>query len=330
MSKAILEVTELKKYFDLPNKIPLMPSKQSVKAVDGVSFYVNEGETLGIVGESGCGKSTVARLISQIISPTEGEIRYKDKSINSVSKKELKNLRKSIQMIFQDPYATLNPRKKIGELIEEPLIVHNIGTKQERKSKVEELLEVVGINKRFYERFPHEFSGGQRQRINIARAIALNPDIVICDEPVSALDVSIQAQVLNLLKKLQTNLNLTYVFISHDLNVVRYICDRIAVMYLGKIVEIGTYEQIYNNPKHPYTKALLSSIPKENPHEEIERIALKGNVPSPINPPSGCSFHERCPIAEDICKHIEPLLIKNNNDRATACHVVNKNLEEVK
>ncbi|MFD2829956.1 ABC transporter ATP-binding protein [Corticicoccus populi] len=330
MTQTILEVNSLKKHFDIPNKIPLFPSNQSVKAVDGISFDVYKGETLGIVGESGCGKSTVARMISQIISPSDGDIKFNKQNIVELHRNELKQLRKSIQMVFQDPYSTLNPRKKIGELIEEPLVVHKIGTKKERKEKVEELLETVGINKRFYDRYPHEFSGGQRQRINIARALALNPDIIVCDEPVSALDVSIQAQVLNLLRSLQQEFNLTYIFISHDLNVVRYICDRIAVMYLGKIVEIGTYEEIYETPKHPYTKALLASIPKESPFDDIDRIPLKGNIPSPINPPSGCSFHERCPFAIEQCtKDIPELLSNEGNNHLAACHVVN-NKEENK
>lgn len=324
----ILQINNLKKHFDIPNNIPFLPSNQSVKAVDGVSFKVFKGETLGIVGESGCGKSTVARVASQIISPTDGNIVFDGQSLNNLSNNEFKKIRRSIQMVFQDPYATLNPRMKIGDLIAEPLIVHKIGSKKERKEKVEQLLETVGINKRFYDRYAHEFSGGQRQRINIARALALNPDLIICDEPVSALDVSIQAQVLNLLRELQKEFNLTYIFISHDLNVVRYICDRIAVMYLGKIVEIGTYQEIYDNPKHPYTKALLSSIPKENPFDSIDRVPLKGNVPSPINPPSGCSFHERCPFAIDICKKDVPELLSKNDDHLAACHVVN-NKEEV-
>lgn len=329
MTQTILEISELKKHFDIPNKIPILPSNQSVKAVDGISFDVVKGETLGIVGESGCGKSTVARMISQIISPTDGDIKFNDKNIVELPRQELKRLRKSIQMVFQDPYSTLNPRKKIGELIEEPLVVHKIGSKKERRQKVETLLDTVGINKRFYDRYPHEFSGGQRQRINIARALALNPDVIVCDEPVSALDVSVQAQVLNLLRKLQKEFNLTYIFISHDLNVVRYICDRIAVMYLGKIVEIGTYREIYENPKHPYTKALLSSIPKESPFEDIDRVPLKGNIPSPINPPPGCSFHERCPFAVDICKKEIPELLTNDKDNhLAACHVVN-NKEEI-
>lgn len=328
MSNKLLQVKEVKKHFEISNKIPFFKNKESVKAVDNISFEVNKGETLGIVGESGCGKSTVARLVSQIISPTSGDIIYEDYNLNKLTKKEQKEIRRSIQMVFQDPYSTLNPRKKIGDLISEPLIVHNIGDKKERRQVVENLLETVGINKRFYDRFPHEFSGGQRQRINIARALALNPSLVICDEPVSALDVSIQAQVLNLLKNLQKEFDLTYIFISHDLNVVRYICDRIAVMYLGKIVEIGTYQEIYDNPKHPYTKALLSSIPKESPFDSIERIPLKGNVPSPINPPSGCSFHERCPFAIDICKVREPLLYSDDDNHLAACHVVN-NKEEL-
>jgi peptide/nickel transport system ATP-binding protein/oligopeptide transport system ATP-binding protein len=325
--QALLEVKDLKKHFPISSSIPFKKFSQSVKAVDGVNFTVFPGETLGVVGESGCGKSTMARLVNQLIRPTSGSILFKEQDLVSMNSETLRATRKQIQMIFQDPYASLDPRKKIGELIMEPLIIHKVGDRNYRKKKVEELLEVVGLNKRYADRYPHEFSGGQRQRINIARALTLNPDLIICDEPVSALDVSVQAQVINLLKQLQKEFNLTYIFISHDLNVVRYMCDRIAVMYLGKIVEIGTYEEIYTNPKHPYTKALFSAIPKESPFDKKEHIILKGSVPSPINPPPGCSFHERCPVAIDICKTTVPEVITTENTHQASCHLVNKTVE---
>lgn len=321
--EALLEVKDLKKHFPISNSIPFKKSTQSVKAVDGVNFKVYAGETLGVVGESGCGKSTMARLVNQLIKPTSGSVNFGNENLVGMDAEKLRTMRKKIQMVFQDPYASLDPRKRIGELIAEPLVIHKVGNQASRKKKVEELLEIVGLNKRYADRYPHEFSGGQRQRINIARALTLNPQLVICDEPVSALDVSVQAQVINLLKQLQKEFNLTYIFISHDLNVVRYMCDRIAVMYLGKIVEIGTYEEIYSNPKHPYTKALFSAIPKENPFEKKEHIILKGNVPSPINPPSGCHFHERCPMAQEICKTKEPNIITIENQHQASCHFAN-------
>lgn len=321
--EALLEVRNLKKHFKVASENTFKKSKQSVKGVDGINFNVFPGESLGVVGESGCGKSTMARLITQLIKPTEGSIRFKKKDLINMDSKSLRNTRKTIQMVFQDPFASLDPRMKIGELIEEPLIIHKIGNKHERKKRVEELLEIVGLNKRHANRYPHEFSGGQRQRINIARALALNPELVICDEPVSALDVSVQAQIINLLKKLQKEFNLTYIFISHDLNLVRYMCDRIMVMYLGKIVEVGSFEEIYSNPKHPYTKALFSAIPRESPFEKKERFILKGNVPSPFNPPPGCSFHERCPLAEEICKTNEPTVITPDRRHQVSCHFAN-------
>ncbi|CQR46273.1 Oligopeptide transport ATP-binding protein OppF [Paraliobacillus sp. PM-2] len=322
--EALLEVKDLKKHFPVASTIPFKKSTQSVKAVDGVNFNVYPGETLGVVGESGCGKSTMARLVNQLITPTSGIVHFKGDDLVTMNKETLRETRKKIQMIFQDPYASLDPRISVGELIAEPLVIHNVGDKASRKKRVEELLEIVGLNKRFADRYPHEFSGGQRQRINIARALTINPELVICDEPVSALDVSVQAQVINLLKQLQAEFQLTYIFISHDLNVVRYTCDRIAVMYLGKIVEIGTYEQIYSNPKHPYTKALFSAIPKESPFDDKERIILKGTVPSPLNPPSGCSFHERCPVAIDICSKQEPNVVTTANTHQASCHLIQK------
>lgn len=264
----------------------------------------------------------MARLVNQLIAPTEGTVELNGENLVNMNKEKLRVFRKTIQMVFQDPFASLDPRKTVGELIAEPLVIHKIGNKTSRKERVKELLEVVGLRGSHSGRYPHEFSGGQRQRINIARALALNPDVIICDEPVSALDVSVQAQVINLLKKLQKDFNLTYIFISHDLNVVRYVCDRIAVMYLGKIVEMGTYKEIYEDSKHPYTRALLSSIPKESPNEIKERIILKGSVPSPINPPSGCHFHERCPFAMDVCKVKYPELMEVGNGHQSSCHLL--------
>lgn len=325
MNESILKVRNLKKHFSIENQIPFKKSKQSVKAVDGVDFDVLQGETLGIVGESGCGKSTLARLVNQLIEPTEGLVEFNGKDLISMNKKKLRSSRRSIQMVFQDPYASLDPRKTVEQLISEPLVIHKIGTKQSRIERVRELLEVVGLQSFHADRYPHEFSGGQRQRINIARALSLNPDVIICDEPVSALDVSVQAQVINLLKKLQKEFDLTYIFISHDLNVVRYMCDRIVVMYLGKIVEVGTYEEIYRSAKHPYTEALLSAIPKEGPHENKERVLLKGNVPSPINPPSGCHFHERCPYAMKMCKTEVPELTDVGEGHEASCHLLTNN-----
>ena len=321
MTEHIIKVRDLRKYFPIHSAIPFVKSHQSVKAVDGVNFDVYKGETLGIVGESGCGKSTLARLINQLVHPSTGSVEFKGKDLATLSAKDVRAARKSIQMVFQNPDASLDPRKTIEFLIAEPLVIHNIGTKESRKKRVHELLETVGLSSYHADRYPHEFSGGQKQRINIARALALNPDVIICDEPVSALDVSVQAQVINLLKSLQQEFNLTYIFISHDLNVVRYMCDRIAVMYLGKIVETGTFKQLYEDPKHPYTKALLSAIPKEDPFEHKERIILKGDVPSPVNPPSGCAFHERCQYVMDICKTDVPVLQTIEKENQVACHL---------
>lgn len=321
MTESIIKVRDLKKHFPIQSAIPFKKSHQSVKAVDGVNFDVYKGETLGIVGESGCGKSTLARLVNQLIHPSNGSVEFRGKDLATLSPKDIRATRKSIQMVFQNPDASLDPRKTIEFLIAEPLVIHKIGTKVSRRKRVLELLETVGLSSYHADRYPHEFSGGQKQRINIARALALNPDVIICDEPVSALDVSVQAQVINLLKSLQKEFDLTYIFISHDLNVVRYMCDRIAVMYLGKIVETGTFEQIYDDPLHPYTKALLSAIPKENPFEQTEHVILKGDVPSPINPPSGCHFHERCLYAMDKCKTVAPELQSLEKENQVACHL---------
>lgn len=320
MGEAILEVRHLKKYFPIRDKVFFSKPTGYVRAVDDVSFDVYQGETLGIVGESGCGKSTTARLVNQLIRPTEGSVLFKGQDLASLKAKEIRQARKSIQMVFQNPYASLDPRKTVKHLIMEPLLIHRVGTKKEREKKVDELLEVVGLASYHGERYPHEFSGGQQQRINIARALALNPDLVICDEPVSALDVSIQAQVINLLKDLQKEFKLTYMFISHDLGVVEYVSDRIAVMYLGKIVELGTYEDIYQRPQHPYTRALLSAVPKQNPKENKERIVLSGDVPSPINPPSGCPFHTRCPFVVEKCRTERPTFQDYRKGHTVACH----------
>jgi peptide/nickel transport system ATP-binding protein/oligopeptide transport system ATP-binding protein len=322
MSETILQVRDLKKHFPIKDHLLFSKPSKFVKAVDGVSFDVFRGETLGIVGESGCGKSTMARLITQLIRPTSGSVLFNGQDLAALSDKELKKARKSIQMVFQNPYASLDPRKTVEQLIMEPLVIHQVGTPEERRKKVTELLEVVGLSDYHRERYPHEFSGGQRQRINIARALALHPDLVICDEPVSALDVSIQAQVINLLKELQSSFGLTYLFISHDLNVVKYISDRIAVMYLGRIVEMGTYEDIYRSPQHPYTRALLSAVPKESPKEEKQRIILTGDVPSPMNPPSGCHFHKRCPYATERCKTESPALQSYRGQHLVSCHLL--------
>lgn len=319
----VLKVSNIKKHFPIKNSIPFKKPTQFVKAVDGVSFDLFKGETLGIVGESGCGKSTVARLINQLITPTEGSVEFNGTDLASLDAKEIRSARKSIQMVFQNPYASLDPRKTIEYLIAEPLVIHGIGDAGSRKKRVVDLLETVGLSAYHAKRYPHEFSGGQRQRINIARALAINPDIVICDEPVSALDVSVQAQVINLLKDLQKEFGLTYIFISHDLNVVNYMCDRIAVMYLGKIVEIGTYDEIYDNPQHPYTQALLSAIPKENPFDTKERIILSGDVPSPVNPPSGCAFHKRCRFAMEKCSQVAPVLDTVSATHQVSCHLFN-------
>jgi len=305
MSNEILSVKNISKIYESSGGS--FGRKNKVSALDGVSFNLVQGETLGIVGESGCGKSTLGRIISRLDSPTSGEIIYKGNDIAKKSLAAMRPLRKEIQFIFQDPYASLNPRRQIGAIIEEPMRIHGV-SKDERRARAHELLEKVGLDKNSYEKYPHEFSGGQRQRVVIARALTLKPELIIADEPVSALDVSIQAQVLNLFKELQDEMKLTYVFVAHDLGVVRHISDRIAVMYLGKIVELGTVEEIYNNPQHPYTKALLSANPRIDQSAQSTRQILTGDIPSPLNRPSGCSFHTRCPIAAAECSTREPEL----------------------
>lgn len=320
----LLEVRGLKKYFPITSGIILQRVKAYVKAVDGLDFFVRKGETLGLVGESGCGKSTTGRSILQLYRPTAGEVLFQGKDLCKLQGEELRKMRRNMQMIFQDPYASLNPRMTVGDIIGEPLEVHNIAKGKEKKERVQELLQIVGLNPYFVNRYPHEFSGGQRQRIGVARALAVNPDFIVCDEPISALDVSIQAQIINLLEELQAQFHLTYLFIAHDLSVVRHISDRVAVMYLGKIVELTDRDSLYKNPLHPYTKALLSAVPIPDPivEEKRERIILTGDVPSPVNPPSGCRFHTRCPIAIERCKHEDPEFRDVGNLHFVACHLV--------
>ncbi|MGE7943163.1 ABC transporter ATP-binding protein [Lysinibacillus xylanilyticus] len=320
MSKVLLKVDGLKKYFPIRKGI-LNTQVGDVKAVDDVSFEVFEGETLGIVGESGCGKSTTGRLLMRLLEPTEGKIEFAGKMISELSNNEMRKARRDIQMIFQDPYASLNPRHNIGKILEEPLIVHGIGNAKERKQKVLELLEIVGLNEYHVKRYPHQFSGGQRQRIGIARALMTNPRMVIADEPVSALDVSIQAQVLNLLQNLQKDLKLTYIFISHDLGVVRHISNRVGVMYLGKLVELTASEDLYAEPLHPYTQALLSSVPVPDPTFEREQLIISGDIPSASNPPGGCTFHTRCPFKKEECSQEVPKMQEVKPGHYVACHL---------
>ncbi|HEX7592655.1 MAG TPA: dipeptide ABC transporter ATP-binding protein [Anaerolineae bacterium] len=321
---ALLRVVGLKKYFPISQGIIFQRKVADVKAVDGLDFEIQRGETLGLVGESGCGKSTTGRTILQLYSPTAGEVYFQGKDLAKLKGEELRKMRRNMQMIFQDPYASLNPRMTVGDIVGEPLEVHNIAKGKEKKERVQELLQIVGLNPYFVNRYPHEFSGGQRQRIGVARSLAVNPDFIVADEPISALDVSIQAQIINLLEELQEKFHLTYLFIAHDLSVVRHISDRIAVMYLGKIVELTDRTSLYANPLHPYTKALLSAVPIPDPviEEKRERIILVGDVPSPVNPPTGCRFHTRCPLAIDICKRVDPEFRDVGNKHFVACHVV--------
>jgi peptide/nickel transport system ATP-binding protein len=319
----LLVVEDLKKHFPVTRGIVFQKQIGAVKAVDGVSFTVREGETLGVVGESGCGKSTMARCIMRLLDPTGGRVVFDGRDITNLSRAQLRPIRREMMMIFQDPYASLNARKRVGFIVAEALEVHKLGTAAEVKRRVQELLEVVGLNPEHYNRFPHEFSGGQRQRIGVARALAVNPKLIVCDEPVSALDVSVQAQILNLLKDLQRDFGLTYVFIAHDLNVVRHISDRVLVMYLGHTVELAARQQLYSEPKHPYTGALLSAVPIPDPEvgRGRKRIVLEGDVPSPINPPSACWFHPRCPrFREGHCDVETPPLYEFGDGHVAACH----------
>lgn len=320
MSKVLLKVEGLKKYFPI-RKGFLNTQVGDVKAVDNVSFEVFEGETLGIVGESGCGKSTTGRLLMRLLEPTAGNIEFGGKMLSSLSNSEMRKARRDIQMIFQDPYASLNPRHSIGKILEEPLIVHGMGNSKERKQKVIDLLKIVGLNEYHVKRYPHQFSGGQRQRIGIARALMTNPRLIIADEPVSALDVSIQAQVLNLMQSLQKELKLTYIFISHDLGVVRHISNRVGVMYLGKLVELTASENLYAEPLHPYTQALLSSVPVPDPTFEREQLIISGDIPSASNPPSGCAFHTRCPFKKAQCSSVVPNMQEVKPGHYVACHL---------
>jgi len=319
--KVLLSVNQLKQYFPIKGGI-FGRTVNHVKAVDDISFDIYQGETLSIVGESGCGKSTTGRAILRLDEPTSGTIQFQEKDLLALSKKEMRKVRKDLQVIFQDPFASLNPRQTVEQILSEALAIQNVVPKENRKHRIEELLGHVGLRPESMERYPHEFSGGQRQRIGIARALAVEPKLIICDEAVSALDVSIQAQVLNLLKSLQRQFNLTFLFISHDLGVVRHISDRVMVMYLGKVVEIADKKSIFEQPQHPYTRALLSAIPVPNPVQKRERIILTGDVPSPIDPPTGCRFHTRCPFAIDICKSQAPELKISAQNHQVACHIV--------
>ena len=322
-NKVLLKVKNLKKYFPVTSGIVFQKEVGAVKAVDDISFEVFKGETLGLVGESGCGKSTTGRTILQLYRPTSGEVYFEGINLVKLKEDTLRKIRRRAQMIFQDPYSSLNPRTTVDQIISEPLQIHKIATGKECVQRVKDLLNKVGLNPKYGNRYPHEFSGGQRQRIAIARALALNPEFIVCDEPISALDVSIQAQIINLLEELQDELGLTYLFIAHDMSMVRHISRRVAVMYLGKLVELSDREQLYNNPTHPYTRALLSAVPIHDPlvEEKRSRIILKGDVPSPANPPKGCNFNTRCPVAEKQCFEEEPMFRQVSTGTWCACHL---------
>ncbi|HLR75787.1 MAG TPA: dipeptide ABC transporter ATP-binding protein [Virgibacillus sp.] len=323
MQEPLLEVRHLKKYFDIRGGV-FGRKVGEVKAVDDISFTVHKGEILGIVGESGCGKSTTGKAILRLIEPTAGEIKFEGQDITLMNAEDMRMLRRDMQIIFQDPYASLNPRHTVEKIVGEPLLVHGETNVTKRKKRIRELLEVVGLSAYHASRYPHQFSGGQRQRIGIARALANHPKLIICDEPVSALDVSVQSQILNLMDELRDTFNLTYVFIAHDLSVVKHISDRVGVMYLGRMVELTNKQTLYDDPKHPYTQALLSAVPMPDPDIERERIILKGDVPSPANPPPGCPFHTRCPQAMDICKNVKPQFKEIDDNHFVACHLYEK------
>ncbi|HXT54085.1 MAG TPA: dipeptide ABC transporter ATP-binding protein [Candidatus Eisenbacteria bacterium] len=319
MTMSLLEIRDLKKYFPVGDGL-FSRKKGNVKAVDGVNLTINEGETLGLVGESGCGKSTLGRTILRLIEPTSGEVIFHDKNLLALSARELREMRREMQIIFQDPYASLNPRMRVGDIIGEGLEIHKLARGRAKRDRIMELLHQVGLREDHYPRYPHEFSGGQRQRIGIARALAVSPKFIVCDEPVSSLDVSIQAQIINLLQELQERMHLTYLFISHDLRVVEHISHRVAIMYLGKVVEIAAGETIYRDAKHPYTRALLSAVPMPETSRKKERIVLEGDVPSPVNPPSGCTFHPRCAYRQPLCSEMEPPL-DFAGGHGVSCHV---------
>ncbi|MBC7252065.1 MAG: dipeptide ABC transporter ATP-binding protein [Anaerolineae bacterium] len=320
----LVRVEHLKKYFPITRGIIFQRQIGAIKAVDDISFDIRRGETLGLVGESGCGKSTTGRTILQLYRPTAGSVYFEGQDLAKLKGEQLRRMRRKMQMIFQDPYASLNPRMTVGNIVGEPLEVHGVAKGKERRERVQELLQLVGLNPYFINRYPHEFSGGQRQRIGVARALALNPSFIVCDEPISALDVSIQAQVVNLLEDLQEEFGLTYLFIAHDLSMVRHISDRVAVMYLGKIVELTNRDELYNNPLHPYTQALLSAVPIPDPvvEETRRRIILEGDVPSPAHPPAGCNFSTRCPRVLDVCHEQEPEFKEVGPDHWVACHLI--------